>query len=86
MSTSWLYDIKFELLNDKYTDKVICVGRDRFDIATRMKYAGFKNNQIKIYNNLEDAKEMIRDKSKGDIFAILNFDYIEPFNKIMEEK
>lgn len=83
---SWLYDIKFELLNDKYTDKVICVGRDRFDIATRMKYAGFKNNQIKIYNNLEDAKEMIRDKSKGDIFAILNFDYIEPFNKIMEEK
>lgn len=82
---SWLYDIEFELLNDKYTDKVICVGRDRYDIATRMKYAGFTNKQIKIYENLEEAKEMIKEKSNGDIFAILNFDYVNPFNELMKE-
>lgn len=82
---SWLYDIEFELLNDKYTDKVICVGRDKYNIATRMKYAGFKSNQIEIYDNLEEAKDMIKNKSKGDIFAILNFDYVIPFNNIMKE-
>lgn len=82
---SWLYDIEFELLNDKYTDKVICVGRDRYDIATRMKYAGFKNNQIKIYSNLDEAEDMIKNKSNGDIFAILNFDYVNPFNELMKE-
>lgn len=81
---SWLYDIEFELLNDKYTDKVICVGRDRYDIATRMKYAGFKNNQIKIYENLNEAEDMIK-KLNTDIFAIVNFDYVIPFNRLMKE-
>lgn len=82
---SWLYDIEFELLNDKNTDKVICVGRDKYNIALRMKYAGFKSNQIKIYDNLEEAKDMIKNESKGDIFAILNFDYVIPFNELMKE-
>ena len=82
---SWLYDIEFEILNDEYTDKVICVGRDKFDIATRMKLAGFKHNQIMIYDNLKDAEDMIKKESTGDIFAILNFDYVEPFNDLMKE-
>lgn len=80
---SWLYDIKFELLNDKYTDKIICVGRDKYQIAERLKYAGFNKNQIKIYDTLNDAQDMIKNKSKGDIFAILNFDYVVPFNELM---
>ena len=83
---SWLYDIEFELLNNKFTDKVICVGPDRYDIATRMKYAGFKDSQIKIYETLKDAENMIKNKSKKDIFAILNFDYVIPFNKLMEDR
>ena len=82
---SWLYDIEFEILNDEYTDKVICVGRDKYDIATRIKLAGFKHNQIMIYDNLKDAEDMIKNKSIGDIFAILNFDYVEPFNDLMKE-
>ncbi len=82
---SWLYDVEFELLNDKHTKKIICVGRDKYDIATRMKYAGFKNNQIKLYDNLDDAKDEIK-SSKCDIFAIVNFDYVEPFNEIMKEE
>lgn len=83
---SWLYDIEFELLNDKKTDKIICVGRDAYSIAQRMKYAGFDNKQIKVYKNLEEAENMIKNKSKGDVFAILNFDYVIPFNNLMEEK
>ena len=82
---SWLYDIEFEILNDEYTDIVICVGRDKYDIATRIKLAGFKHNQIMIYDNLKDAEDMIKNKSIGDIFAILNFDYVEPFNDLMKE-
>lgn len=82
---SWLYDIDFELLNDKYTEKVICVGRDKYDIAVRMKYAGFNEKKIKVYDNLENAKKEIK-SSKNDIFAILNFDYVNPFNEIMKEE
>ena len=82
---SWLYDIEFELLNDEYTDKIICVGRDKYDLATRMKYAGFKSEQIKTYDNLQEAEHEIK-SSNNDIFAILNFDYVEPFNKMMLEE
>lgn len=82
---SWLYDIEFELLNDEFTDKVICVGRDKYDIATRIKIAGFKHNQIMFYDNLEEALKYTKNETNGDIFAILNFDYVDEFNKIMKE-
>lgn len=82
---SWLYDIEFELLNDEFIDKVICVGRDKYDIATRIKIAGFKHNQIMFYDNLEEALKYTKNETNGDIFAILNFDYVDEFNKIMKE-
>lgn len=82
---SWLYDIEFELLQNDHTQKVICVGRDRYDIATRMKYAGIPESKIKTYENLEEAAEEIR-ASQHAIFAILNFDYVEPFHQIMKEE
>lgn len=80
---SWLYDIDFELLKNHNIDKIICVGIHRYDIATRMKYAGIEEKKIMVYDHLEQAVFDIKQKTKGDIFAILNFDYVEPFNKYM---
>ena len=37
-----------------------------------------------IHNNLYDAKDDIRNSS-GDIYGILNFDYVNDFNRVMEE-
>ncbi len=81
---SWLYDIDFELLNNGKIDKIICTGPQKYDLATRMKYAGFDEKKIKVYYDLFDAAEEIK-KSKGTIYAILNFDYIKPFKDIMED-
>ena len=46
-----------------------------------MKYAEYID-----YTNLKAnaTKEDIKN-SKGDIYAILNFDYINDFNRVMEE-
>ena len=82
---SWLYDIEFELLNDSLTEKIVCIGRDKFDIGARMKYAGFENEKIKIYETLQEAEQEIK-SSNGDIIAILNFDYVVPFNNMMMEE
>lgn len=79
---SWLYDIDFELLNDDSVYEFICTGPQKYDLATRLKYAGIPEKKIKIFYDLYDAQLEIK-KSKGDIYAILNFDYLEPFNKIM---
>lgn len=82
---SWIYDIYFELIDKD--DYVICAGPNAYDFATRMKYAGIKKENIITIDNLDNIKEIIEEKTKGNVYAILNFDYVEPFKKnIKEEK
>ena len=80
---SWLYDIDFEILNNCNIEKVICVGIHAFDIATRIKYAGINEKNILTFENLEQAEKTLKEKTKGDIYAILNFDYVNPFNELL---
>ena len=83
---SWLYDINFEILKDKNVDKIICAGPYAFDFATRIKYAGIDENNIITLTDLTYIKDIIENQTKGDIYGILNFDYVEPFvSKITEE-
>lgn len=81
---SWLYDIEFELFKGQDIDKIIVSGPQRYDLAVRLKYAGIDDKKVIIHKNLYEAKEDIN-KSKGNIYAILNFDYINDFNNVMEE-
>lgn len=80
---SWLYDIDFELLNKLKVQKVICVGIHRYDIATRLKYAGMDEKNILVFEKLTESTDYIKHKTKHNIYAILNFDYVEPFKKEM---
>lgn len=81
---SWLYDIEFELLKEQKIDKIIVTGPQRYDLAVRLKYAGINEKKIKIEKDILSSKQIIK-KSKGDIYAILNFDYLGDFKKVMEE-
>ena len=82
---SWMYDIYFELLDKD--DYVICAGPNAYDFATRMKLAGIKKENIIVLEDLTNIKETIEEKTKGNVYAILNFDYVNPFKeKIKEEK
>ena len=83
---SWLYDIYFELLNTCNVDKVICAGPYNYDFAVRLKYAGFKEEDLIILDDLTNIKETIEKETKGNVYAVLNFDYVKPFiDKIKEE-
>lgn len=82
---SWLYDIDFEILNKHEIDKIICVGENCYDIATRIELANINKSKIITFQNLEDATKYIKKKTKGNIYGILNFDYVKPFNELMNE-
>lgn len=82
---SWLYDIDFEILNNSDVEAIVCVGINRYDIALRMKYAGFDEHNIYAFENLKAVSNLIKHETTGNIFAIVNFDYVEPFNKMMNE-
>lgn len=79
---SWLYDIEFELFNKQNIDRIIVAGPQRYDIAVRLKYAGIDENKVKIYKDLYEASDEIKD-SNGNLYAILNFDYVDDFNTVM---
>lgn len=81
---SWLYDIEFELLSNNEIDKIICIGPQAYDIATRLKYANIEEEKIVVIPLIDEAVKFIKSKTKGNIYGILNFDMVEPFNTNMK--
>ena len=63
--TTWLYDIGFERLLGK-VDAVVGTGPRAYDLAVRLKLAGFPPEQIRIERDLSQLKAVV-DKTRGDI-------------------
>lgn len=53
---SWLWDADFELLKD-YPNNIVVSGIRAYDMAVRLKYAGFDPQKIEIKPNLKEAVE-----------------------------
>ena len=53
---SWLWDADFELLKD-YPNSIVVSGIRAYDMAVRLKYAGFDPQKIEIKQNLKEAVE-----------------------------
>ncbi len=63
--TTWLYDIAFEKLVG-HTDHVICCGERAYDLAVRLKLAGFNEQDLIIKRKPEEIKAILND-TKGMI-------------------
>jgi len=81
---SWLWDIDFELLKDNNIDKIVCVGDFAYDIANRLGYCGFKDKDIIITKNIEEALSKIEAKTKGIVYAVLNSDTEKELKKLVK--
>jgi len=82
---SWLWDIKFELLNKKNIDKVFCIGRFRYDVAERLSFAGIEENKIILVDNLEDLPNIVKEKSIGDIYTIACIELTAFIKQMLED-
>ena len=83
---SWLYDVDFELLNqDKNIDKIFCIGRFRYDVALRLKYANIPSNKIILVNDLNKLLDFIK-KSKGNLYTMVCFDMTAIIRKLVEDE
>lgn len=51
---SWLWDTDFEKLKD-YPNNIVLSGIRAYDMATRLKYAGFPTEKIEVINDIKDA-------------------------------
>ncbi len=83
---SWIYDINFECLNDANVVNFICVGDYAYDIATRLKLAGIEKEKIMAFPSLNDSLDTILNKSKGNLYAVVNPDYVLPLLHLLKGK
>ena len=83
---SWLWDIEFEILNDKKIDKVICIGNFKWDIATRLTYAGISEDKMILLNNMDNLLEITKEKTKGEIFTMVCIDMTQSLRDLFKEE
>lgn len=81
----WLYDVEFEKLNDQNIDSIICIGRFRYDVATRLDYANINHNKIILVDELNSLLEITKLKTKGKIFTMVCFDMTELIKSMLGE-
>ncbi len=82
---TWLWDVEFELLNDKNIDKIFCIGRFRYDVVTRLEFAGIDKNKIVLVDDLSKLIKMIKKDSVGDIYTMVCFDMTANIHKLIED-
>lgn len=81
---SWLYDIEFELLKDKSIKEIIVFGRFRYDIVTRLNYAGIKDN-ITILEDKESVLPTLNKNTNNNVYFMVYFDMAAYFEKQLKE-
>lgn len=83
---SWLYDVKFDLLDDKYIDKIFIIGRFRYDVLTRLSYTNIDKDKIILIDNLDNLIDKVKNESTGTIYTMVCFDMTAIIKKkIMED-
>ncbi len=84
---SWLYDIEFELLNSKNTNKIYVLGMNRHDLKTRFILAGIPEDKIIEGNNIPEIKDKILNSPAKKIYCMSHYEYGAIFkNTFKEEK
>lgn len=68
---SWLYDVEFELLNNKSLNKIYAVGIDKENIKKRLLLAGIPESKIITADNLSEIKESIEQSKAKKYMAFL---------------
>lgn len=71
---SWIWDIDFEELNDKNIDKILVIGRFRYDMLTRLTYANISKDKIILVDDLDKLPDILKTKTKGTIYSMVCFD------------
>lgn len=72
---SWIWDINFDNLNN--VTRIVTSGQRAYDIAIRIKTAGYDSNKIEPYLNLKDAvKNLYQTDTKKYIIA--NYTALQP--------
>ena len=81
---SWLYDVDFECLDLTNIDKILCIGRFRYDVYARLINANIPEDKLILVPDKNEIKEYLNN-TKGTIFTMVCFDMTAILKKIFME-
>lgn len=82
---SWLWDVEFEILNDKTIDKIFVIGRFRYDVMTRLEFTDIPKDKIILVDDLTTLIKQVKNNSVGDIYTMVCFDMTANILNLIEE-
>ena len=77
---SWIWDAQFEMLMNEKTDIIICSGSRAYDMALRLKYAGFEH--FEIIEDVGAAAARLKELNK-ESFVISTYTALQPTRAIL---
>ena len=80
---SWIYDVKFELLNNSNINNVICSGTRGYDLALALKYNNIDN--IIVFDNDKKAYEYIKGLS-NICYVLATYTALQKTRKLLKGK
>ena len=83
---SWLWDVDFEMLNDKTIDKIFIIGRFRYDVLTRLEFANIDKDKLVLIDDLDTVIKKVKKESLGDIYTMVCFDMTAILLKLIKEE
>lgn len=69
---SYLYDIDFNILNNKNIDNIFIIGKFRYDILTRLNYTKIDTNKLLLVDNIKSLKKYLNESTIKDFYFISN--------------
>jgi len=82
---SWLYDVDFEMLNNDSVKHIVCIGRFKYDVANRLKYANIDENKIILVNDIKEILNTALNLDSNNIYTMVCFDMTAIIKNQIEE-
>lgn len=83
---SWIYDIDFESLNNSSIKNIVLIGKFAYDMLLRMEYANIDKDKIIIVEDINNLKDILKTKTKGNIYSMVCFDKEIQLKNIIKEE
>ena len=82
---SWLWDTDYEELNDKSIDKIVLVGKFRYNILNRLLYAGIDKEKVILQEEYNDElMDTIKSQTTGNVYFIVLHDLSEEVENLLK--
>lgn len=82
---SWIYDTQFEKILNDSTNRIVCTGLRRNDMALRLYYSGFDPKQIHVTDSLQDALHQVFEEDLP-IFVVATYTALRESRNIIEKE